>query len=1099
MGTQVVPASARDPDLHLDLMSPSSVSLATSAPASANRSRASHVETFKFEASVKHAVPTPPVFSYWPGTTTHVWSSLEFVFGYFEQQLEDDVDLFMDAWCSKYEENLLENHGLKMNCSSKLLAPENLQPLMSTANVFVIFLESKIAEADYKALQNLVNVMKSSSTLKALFCFKQTEQSCINGSMARLKKLLSKINSNESQYCLFIENYQQMEPLVDLVNESIDQFIKNQFSDGVLGECSCYRDMRGLLYQKDAFSSILENLPTSQQMSSIDQYVFCINRHIIKDGYVPPLIVKSDPGCGKSTVVAHFLRKHKNSNPANKILYHFVDTTLCSQDGGTMMRRFIASLSSTGSFVGSNSKQNTNFDSFSQLLETFPRQKVGTQEASANNLSSGTSLLVICIDSADRLSDCEKVLEWVQDPLPPDVRVILSVDNNTCPVAWASMTSINIKPQAAIYTSHLNEAQKKKVSELGINSPFFAKLLTKVDLSHIPPSIVTKVSNSPNLGKEVTCKALISTVAHLANNNVGNVYKVLYFITQAAQGLSSYCIIEMWRQFHPSLTQHDIKLLRFMLEKLHISKIVSVRLGNLIISSPFLKRLVISRMQEKDASLVKEFPNKFLIGLESPFQLSDHLPLEVIIECLIILTSDEKYLDRLKSFVCRVVVFMHLFKFDLTAVIMEVFAKLKIGKESITDEFSNELSQLEQKSDRNNVEYLLDAIESFAVFNANLSNFSKSAYLYERSLEIRELNLEPDHPSCSKTLYLNALLHFKWDKIDVAETLLKQSIDVLQSSTPTSNDTPNLNYMQFVQNCELLELIYQRLGKVKQFESNFKKLSYLRSMTIIQEFLENGSSEPFSASTLAESTPDSVAKANHLNEYAVLMFYQGNFEDAETSFKASLAIREKLLGEKHADCSQSLFNLGGLYFERKDYNKSVDYFERAVAIRKQPMFNKNLLMTSLQWLVIAYRKSGSREKALELLKDLVTLNIETHGGNHQFVATNYANMASIYCEMKQFKDALPLFEKALHAFKAALGPYDVKVSDTLNNMALLKFEMNELDEAVNLYRQAQECRQIGLGLRQTSASQLPLTPTQSRHRRLGSDFQSQQSLNSVLE
>ncbi|XP_075241211.1 nephrocystin-3-like [Convolutriloba macropyga] len=1094
--------TVQDSELRLDLASPSSISVAANTSISEDN-RPTHSETFKFEASVKPTVSTPPVFVHWPGCHEHVWSTLEFVLGYFEPQLEDDVDLFMDAWCSKYEESLIENHGLKMNCTSKFFVSENLQLSFSTTNVFIIFLESKISESDYKSLQNLVNIVKSSSSLKALFCFKQAEQSSLNSSMNRLKKLLSKVNSSESQYCLFIENYQQMEPLVSLVNESVDQFVTNNFSEGVLGECSCCRDIRGVLYQKDAFASLLENLPSSQQMAAIDNYVFCINRHIVKEGHVPPLVIKSEPGFGKSTVLAHFLRKHRASNPQNKILYHFVDTTKMSQDGTLMMKRFSSALNSVGSYDNSSviCSSSSNEESFSRLLESFPRKnlKFGAQ-SSLNNMSSYASpLLIISIDSADRLNEAQKILEWVQDPLPPDVRVVISVDQESCPSSWSSMACVQIKPQQAVYTLHLNESQKKKFVELQLSSPYFARILTKVDLTHIPPPIVAKVASNQELGKEVVFKALVSTVAHQANNSVSNIYKILYFISQSYQGICAFWILELWRQFHPSISSQDSKMIKLSLQKLASCRLISLRQGNFVMTSSVTKRLLVSRMHEKDASVVVNFPEKFLIALEAPFQLSDHLPLEVILETLFILRSSEKFSERLRTFIGRVIVFIHLYKFDFTALIMTIYTKLKIEIDAITDLFANELSQIEQKSDFKSIEYLLDIMECFAAFNCQLGLFSKAAHLYERSLEIRELNLDPDHPSCSRTLYLNAHLHFKWDKIDIAETLLKQSIEIIESITPTA-ESPNIDYVQLVHNFDLLGTIYQRLGKVKQYEANAKKLSYLRSMAFIQNFLGNASSEALNAATIAESTPDSLEKANHLNEYAVLLFYQGNHDDAESSFKVSLAIREKLLGQKHPDCSQSLFNLGGLNFEKKSYSKSSEYFEKAVAIRKQTDNSNNTLLTTVQWLVIAYRKSGNREKALELLKDLVKLNIEAYGPDHQYVATNYANMGSIYCEMKQYKEALPLFENALNIFTTALGPYDDKVSDTLNNMALLKFEMDDLESAVGLYRQAQECKQIGLGLRQTtSTAHLPLTPTHSRHRRLGSDFQSQQSLNSVVE
>ncbi len=309
-------------ELTLDLLTPTTLSGSASPhplpllPTDAAYS----VECFKFEASVSAACQvkvTPAAFTSWPGSEK-VWHVIDFTIGFFESQLADDVELFMKGWCAKYENSLLANHGLKMSSSIRFISQDVISSLLSTTNICVIFLESKISETDLKSVQTLLKAVDTTgaSQLKAiLFCFKQTEQGSYNSNMTRLKKLLSKLNCVEDTCnCLFIENYNLMEPLVSLVNESINQFVSTFFLAGVLGNCGCCRDLHGILYQKEAFQFHLELLPQNQQ-ANIDQYMFCMNRHLLKEGPVPPLLIKGNPGCGKSTVFAHFLKKHKTSNP----------------------------------------------------------------------------------------------------------------------------------------------------------------------------------------------------------------------------------------------------------------------------------------------------------------------------------------------------------------------------------------------------------------------------------------------------------------------------------------------------------------------------------------------------------------------------------------------------------------------------------------------------------------------------------------------------------------------------------------------------------------------------------------------------------------
>ena len=210
--------------------------------------------------------------------------------------------------------------------------------------------------------------------------------------MHRLKKRLSKINANESYNCLSIENYQQMEPLVSMVNEFVDQFVSKHFSEGSLGECTCNRDMHWLLYQKDAFFSYLEPAAMSAASANIDQYVFCSNRHIVKEGPVPPLIIKSDPGCGKSTVLAHFLKTHKQSHASTKVLYHFTEASQCSRDGVSMMKRFAFALNCLKNPIATSAaRSSSNYANFSHLLEVFPRSNAKFPRMGASGTEGATS------------------------------------------------------------------------------------------------------------------------------------------------------------------------------------------------------------------------------------------------------------------------------------------------------------------------------------------------------------------------------------------------------------------------------------------------------------------------------------------------------------------------------------------------------------------------------------------------------------------------------------------------------------------------------------------------------------------------------------
>ena len=44
--------------------------------------------------------------------------------------------------------------------------------------------------------------------------------------------------------------------------------------------------------------------------------------------------------------------------------------------------------------------------------------------------------IIILLDSLDRLTHIENQLKWLLDPLPVDLRIIVTTDVETCPQSW---------------------------------------------------------------------------------------------------------------------------------------------------------------------------------------------------------------------------------------------------------------------------------------------------------------------------------------------------------------------------------------------------------------------------------------------------------------------------------------------------------------------------------------------------------------------------------------------------------------------------------------------------------------------------------------
>ncbi|SFK23149.1 Tetratricopeptide repeat-containing protein, partial [Desulfomicrobium apsheronum] len=66
-------------------------------------------------------------------------------------------------------------------------------------------------------------------------------------------------------------------------------------------------------------------------------------------------------------------------------------------------------------------------------------------------------------------------------------------------------------------------------------------------------------------------------------------------------------------------------------------------------------------------------------------------------------------------------------------------------------------------------------------------------------------------------------------------------------------------------------------------------------------------------------------------------YKQGDYAQAESHYKCSLAILEEALGPDHPDVARSLYHLGLLYKTQRDYSQAEPFFKRSLAIREKAL------------------------------------------------------------------------------------------------------------------------------------------------------------------
>lgn len=141
-------------------------------------------------------------------------------------------------------------------------------------------------------------------------------------------------------------------------------------------------------------------------------YLEMLDAHI--ESVMPPLVVTGPSGSGKSTMLAYWSEYYRRKHPAVFFLAHYVDATL-GKDRVTLVRRIIAEIRERFGITIPIPEDEHILD------DVLPFWLAHVQ----------SEHMVLVIDGLEKLDD-PHILDWILQHFPPNVRVIVSIEEG----AW---------------------------------------------------------------------------------------------------------------------------------------------------------------------------------------------------------------------------------------------------------------------------------------------------------------------------------------------------------------------------------------------------------------------------------------------------------------------------------------------------------------------------------------------------------------------------------------------------------------------------------------------------------------------------------------
>ena len=215
---------------------------------------------------------------------------------------------------------------------------------------------------------------------------------------------------------------------------------------------------------------------------------------------------------------------------------------------------------------------------------------------------------------------------------------------------------------------------------------------------------------------------------------------------------------------------------------------------------------------------------------------------------------------------------------------------------------------------------------------------------------------------------------------------------------------------------------------------------------------------------LSPSAQDPGLLASIIGDQARVAFHDSKYDRAETLYRESLAIRERVLGPSHPDVASSLRGIGGVYYRRGEFAKAEELYRRALAIdREQYGPDHPGVADSLSFLASTLGQQGRDKEAGPLIVEAVRIEEKAFGPMHPLVADQLSNLASLYGRQGQLREAAEILERSLGILQHNFGATHQKVALVHRNLGLTYSLAGDYARADRYLQRALEIDEKNLG------------------------------------
>jgi tetratricopeptide (TPR) repeat protein len=156
----------------------------------------------------------------------------------------------------------------------------------------------------------------------------------------------------------------------------------------------------------------------------------------------------------------------------------------------------------------------------------------------------------------------------------------------------------------------------------------------------------------------------------------------------------------------------------------------------------------------------------------------------------------------------------------------------------------------------------------------------------------------------------------------------------------------------------------------------------------------------------------------------------------------------------HEDIPSVYHQIGGIFYEKGEWNMALDFFTKAYDLRCQYLPSDHIqIASSLNNIGAVYEDKQDFDQALDYWNRSLSIYQKNYSGDHSNIARTLMNTGIVFRQKKEYENALDCSTKALEMYKRVLPEQHHSIARCLCNIGYVYELQFNFDRALEFYHQ----------------------------------------------